>query len=91
MEDTIRDIIRVIAMIPTLVLILVLMEDTIRDFNYYNYGKEECLNPCFNGRYYQREEITMVTQLTKVLILVLMEDTIRVLSMSVIFFDFVES
>ena len=54
MEDTLR-----VNVVPQenyvrVVLILVLMEDTLR---VYNYGKEECyrgLNPCFNGRYSQR-------------------------------------
>ena len=60
------------------VLILVLMEDTLR-------GKQQNhrtrslrgLNPCFNGRYSQ-SMTTIREQLSKaVLILVLMEDTLR--------------
>ena len=37
------------------VLILVLMEDTLREPQLSNDRKElHCLNPCFNGRYSQR-------------------------------------
>ena len=39
-----------------IVLILVLMEDTLRDINNRTVQKSEwCLNPCFNGRYSQRD------------------------------------
>ena len=61
-----------------MVLILVLMEDTLRE------QREQCntcspyrLNPCFNGRYSQRAVGTAVGVLIGVLILVLMEDTLR--------------
>ena len=37
------------------VLILVLMEDTLRELKQIDImTKSECLNPCFNGRYSQR-------------------------------------
>ena len=36
------------------VLILVLMEDTLRDYIYVAKLLYLCLNPCFNGRYSQR-------------------------------------
>ena len=37
------------------VLILVLMEDTLRAIQIYpSHEKISCLNPCFNGRYSQR-------------------------------------
>ena len=54
MEDTLR-VIRILAMIPTLcvVLILVLMEDTLRVVNIYPSFFNKSLNPCFNGRYSQ--------------------------------------
>ena len=39
-----------------MVLILVLMEDTLRDWEAQTRTDEfGCLNPCFNGRYSQRE------------------------------------
>ena len=37
------------------VLILVLMEDTLRDEKKPSIEELMCLNPCFNGRYSQRE------------------------------------
>ena len=38
------------------VLILVLMEDTLREDvkNFFGMNKDVSLNPCFNGRYSQR-------------------------------------
>ena len=62
------------------VLILVLMEDTLRE-NRYGINKEFrlCLNPCFNGRYSQSTRNTAKCRYTMVLILVLMEDTLRVI------------
>ena len=56
MEDTLRDIIEEAVGIIKDVLILVLMEDTLRakkTAKYFNLS--ECLNPCFNGRYSQRD------------------------------------
>ena len=39
------------------VLILVLMEDTLRGYTAYKDEQGKfCLNPCFNGRYSQREK-----------------------------------
>ena len=60
------------------VLILVLMEDTLR-VQYDNYCAAciDCLNPCFNGRYSQRAKSVLLWGVLKVLILVLMEDTLR--------------
>ena len=34
--------------------ILVIMEDTLRAFFYFHMKKTPSLNPCFNGRYSQR-------------------------------------
>ena len=59
MEDTLRVmkyIIRLIAAIP--VLILVVMEDTLRAKIMERYYVQECLNPCCNGRYSQRITLT---------------------------------
>ena len=40
-----------------IVLILVLMEDTLRAWVVaYSFELVDCLNPCFNGRYSQRTE-----------------------------------
>ena len=39
---------------PKTVLILVLMEDTLRAFTVTGYVCRDGLNPCFNGRYSQR-------------------------------------
>ena len=78
MEDTLREMNERAYKMLEKVLILVLMEDTLRDvttlFNNYNgIG----LNPCFNGRYSQRVSFTSLTKKSAVLILVLMEDTLR--------------
>ena len=57
MEDTLRGICKRYFSKFTKVLILVLMEDTLRGGNFLltrNYIR--CLNPCFNGRYSQREQ-----------------------------------
>ena len=57
MEDTLRDKDFISCMIsPTAVLILVLMEDTLRElWNESHEYATRCLNPCFNGRYSQRD------------------------------------
>ena len=61
-----------------IVLILVLMEDTLRVTTFNNYRFENLsLNPCFNGRYSQRKIFYKVHLICVVLILVLMEDTLR--------------
>ena len=54
------------------------MEDTLRVKLKLEQIYQNGLNPCFNGRYSQRD--TEFTKLTaeQVLILVLMEDTLRV-------------
>ena len=60
------------------VLILVLMEDTLRDSAQpLLTSTTKCLNPCFNGRYSQRHWKGKRPQNGLVLILVLMEDTLR--------------
>ena len=62
------------------------MEDTLRvkwTWNEsYLYG---CLNPCFNGRYSQRQDHTNVLSTNIVLILVLMEDTLRAIKVMYLF------
>ena len=62
------------------VLILVLMEDTLRVLlNFVMMKVLRCLNPCSNGRYSQSSVwILRNKNLVGVLILVLMEDTLRV-------------
>ena len=54
------------------------MEDTLRDYIVEYEEKPLCLNPCFNGRYSQSNEIAKLKDFNeRVLILVLMEDTLR--------------
>ena len=60
------------------VLILVLMEDTLRDRKNKKKFGSKSLNPCFNGRYSQRIDKKISDIISAVLILVLMEDTLRV-------------
>ena len=55
------------------------MEDTLRVLQWLWKAPLNCLNPCFNGRYSQSNDISDILQNTSVLILVLMEDTLRVL------------
>ena len=59
MEDTLRATIKRGSGCFLIVLILVLMEDTLRDkeVGYLQGNKIEGLNPCFNGRYSQRYDI----------------------------------
>ena len=59
------------------VLILVLMEDTLRDKVMNAMNNFSGLNPCFNGRYSQRDAAFNEFKKLVVLILVLMEDTLR--------------
>ena len=55
MEDTLRDMGENEKACLKAVLILVLMEDTLRALKeYILYGDVYSLNPCFNGRYSQR-------------------------------------
>ena len=80
MEDTLRVYLRTCSTLLFLVLILVLMEDTLRvcwlsSYCYFCFS----LNPCFNGRYSQRYIIRLLAMIPTVLILVLMEDTLRVI------------
>ena len=64
------------------VLILVLMEDTLRVHNAVEKTTKSLrLNPCFNGRYSQSSVNFAVNSIYGVLILVLMEDTLRVKKM----------
>ena len=54
------------------------MEDTLRDLMKNGAKSVKSLNPCFNGRYSQRDDdITAMLAARAVLILVLMEDTLR--------------
>ena len=79
MEDTLRDTGEFHEDdVKYIVLILVLMEDTLRELE----GQDRkpglrCLNPCFNGRYSQSIKRQFMAALKIVLILVLMEDTLR--------------
>ena len=60
------------------VLILVLMEDTLRVYVLHQKCITTCLNPCFNGRFSQGGSDAVAEYKQAVLILVLMEDTLRV-------------
>ena len=52
MEDTLRVLIENGIDYIKIVLILVLMEDTLRGKRYFSkLAKRNSLNPCFNGRY----------------------------------------
>ena len=79
MEDTLRAMYAGGSTEGRGVLILVLMEDTLRErvkakLSLFLY----CLNPCFNGRYSQsHRSLRYYHQTFRVLILVLMEDTLR--------------
>ena len=53
------------------------MEDTLRDNVNLEAAYNDCLNPCFNGRYSQSMKKELSDISTIVLILVLMEDTLR--------------
>ena len=54
MEDTLRGIMNSSRTSSNCVLILVLMEDTLRGYIAHNAELFSCrLNPCFNGRYSQ--------------------------------------
>ena len=67
-----------------IVLILVLMEDTLRVEMRNLWFNRDGLNPCFNGRYSQSTSPNPNPITKGVLILVLMEDTLRVLPCSMI-------
>ena len=78
MEDTLRGSCMVDQHIVDSVLILVLMEDTLRGHRSLRYHYQTfSLNPCFNGRYSQSLSESSFGMRTYVLILVLMEDTLR--------------
>ena len=53
MEDTLRALPVTLVMIYGYVLILVLMEDTLRGIKKVRVEDPKSLNPCFNGRYSQ--------------------------------------
>ena len=57
MEDTLRVFLRTLFLRHLEVLILVLMEDTLRVRVEDPKNLLRCLNPCFNGRYSQRLEL----------------------------------
>ena len=80
MEDTLRGSTNSYVGIELEVLILVLMEDTLRGDLPLNFENDIIsLNPCFNGRYSQSCTLALsVSNQPDVLILVLMEDTLRV-------------
>ena len=62
MEDTLRVYIASSSIEEAIVLILVLMEDTLRASKENRNGvKSRCFNPCFNGRYSQRVKCFCVT------------------------------
>ena len=54
MEDTLRVKTKSVMYLLIMVLILVLMEDTLRAVALYVLITTSGLNPCFNGRYSQR-------------------------------------
>ena len=54
MEDTLREVMNAMNNFSVTVLILVLMEDTLRDYKFIKTKLMASLNPCFNGRYSQR-------------------------------------
>ena len=78
MEDTLRVKVKGVNLNPKDVLILVLMEDTLRGLDVFDTEIAGGLNPCFNGRYSQRQLNLICIYNHIVLILVLMEDTLRV-------------
>ena len=79
MEDTLRVETWVKKEDTATVLILVLMEDTLREREFFGHPFTfKSLNPCFNGRYSQRQHNFCAHTGEIVLILVLMEDTLRV-------------
>ena len=77
MEDTLRELLWQVLQKLESVLILVLMEDTLRVKKLTIYQISQSLNPCFNGRYSQSPKFFENEDDVDVLILVLMEDTLR--------------
>ena len=78
MEDTLRGRLKQPYFSREIVLILVLMEDTLREYVEDQTLLPSSLNPCFNGRYSQRDQVVVRNEGPfVVLILVLMEDTLR--------------
>ena len=77
MEDTLRALLHKKMVLTKKVLILVLMEDTLRAVVIRLCDISVCLNPCSNGRYSQSIKAIKIADKDTVLILVLMEDTLR--------------
>ena len=78
MEDTLRAGSSSKSEVSNSVLILVLMEDTLRGIIIkHSERRGNGLNPCSNGRYSQSYPHGLPTIFRRVLILVLMEDTLR--------------
>ena len=79
MEDTLREYLQLQSLQKKNVLILIIMEDTLRVAK----GRCDCvpgnsLNPYYNGRYSPRIAYPIATILgITVLILIIMEDTLR--------------
>ena len=68
------------------------MEDTLRGARLvFTFNTNVGLNPCFNGRYSQRESSLSRMRRRLVLILVLMEDTLRAIEIPEALQDFNES
>ena len=66
MEDTLRDLSKgAYKTVATFVLILVLMEDTLRVCLSFIRVCARCLNPCFNGRYSQSRMPEIIIKLQK--------------------------
>ena len=60
------------------VLILIIMEDTLRDHSVHGVALSIwCLNPYYNGRYSPSVRREYICILYFVLILIIMEDTLR--------------
>ncbi len=77
MEYALREIIEAMLQDLDTVLILVLMEYALRDFNNEVHRKQRSLNPCFNGICSARCCCMKKVALHVVLILVLMEYALR--------------
>ena len=66
MEDTLRVSLFFACRLSVWVLILVLMEDTLRAMNAADNAADFAgLNPCFNGRYSQRALYVLITTSAK--------------------------
>ena len=65
MEDTLRESVNILYVTTLWILILVLMEDTLRAKRNPIHRIVRCLNPCFNGRYSQRGQIIPIVPKVK--------------------------